>query len=91
VLTELTDLIAREFPTKANILPEKVIETEPEDGAFDKVILDKSIWENVKTDEVEDCCIWAEAYTAMFTPEPEANLHDNKESEFQMDLEQLEK
>jgi hypothetical protein len=43
VFTELTNLIATEVPAIANMLPETVTETEPEDGMFVEVTLETII------------------------------------------------
>jgi hypothetical protein len=91
VFTELTNLIATEIPAIANMLPETVIETEPEDGMFVEVTLETIIWEYDKTKEIEDSCLFAETDTAIFAPEPAETLQVNKESDVQKDPEQLEK
>jgi hypothetical protein len=78
-----TNLTTTEFPTDENIVPEIVIEMEPEDGAFEERRLDKMARENVRSDEVENCCLSVETDNARSTPKPAALLQVMKESDLQ--------
>jgi hypothetical protein len=50
-----TNLTAAETPIDANIAPETVIDTDPEDGAFEEAMLEMTALANVISDAIEDC------------------------------------